>query len=186
MSEKPQTRKKQPEYVRQQLLHSAARLATEKGAASVTVSAVAQAAGVTKGGFFHHFPSKQALIEGLFNDVIQRLDEDLNHFMAQDPQAFGRFTRAYVKSAFLDNQTESCRAVLNLSLNSDNGLTRRWDSWLASRLQQHQQTDSHPQLEVVRLAADGMWFTSWLKRSSAAESFRHLEQQLLALTHRVG
>lgn len=186
MSEKPQTRKKQPEYVRQQLLQSAARLATGKGAASVTVSAVAQAAGVTKGGFFHHFPSKQALIEGLFADVIQRMDQDLDRFIAEDPQAFGCFTRAYVKSAFLDNQSESCRAVLNLSLNSDNGLIQRWDQWLTNRLQQHRDTDDHPQLEVVRLAADGMWFTSWLKHSSAAEKFQHLEQQLMALTYHVG
>lgn len=43
-------RKKHPEAVRQQLLDVAAKLSLEKGPASVTLDAVSQAAGVSKGG----------------------------------------------------------------------------------------------------------------------------------------
>jgi DNA-binding transcriptional regulator YbjK len=57
----PYHRQKQPEAVRRALLEQAARLAVEQGVAAVTVQAIADAAGVTKGGLTHHFPSKQAL-----------------------------------------------------------------------------------------------------------------------------
>ena len=56
-------RKKQPEVVRRNLLDCAAKLAAEQGVAALSVQAVADAAGVTKGGLFHHFPSKQVLLE---------------------------------------------------------------------------------------------------------------------------
>ena len=52
-------RKKQPEQVRRTLLDCAARIAAEQGIANVTVQAVAEAAGVTKGGLFHHFPEQK-------------------------------------------------------------------------------------------------------------------------------
>ena len=55
----PHRRKKQPEQVRRSLLDCAAQIAVEQGLASVTIQAVAEAAGVTKGGLFHHFASKR-------------------------------------------------------------------------------------------------------------------------------
>ncbi|MBP8939478.1 MAG: helix-turn-helix transcriptional regulator, partial [Agrobacterium sp.] len=56
-------RKKQPEIVRRSLLDCAAKLAADQGVAALSIQAVADAAGVTKGGLFHHFASKQALLE---------------------------------------------------------------------------------------------------------------------------
>ncbi|NAR87806.1 TetR/AcrR family transcriptional regulator, partial [Acinetobacter haemolyticus] len=32
--------------------------------------------------------------------------------------------------------------------------------WLKNRLSQHAETDSHPNLELIRLAADGLWLQS--------------------------
>jgi len=182
MSDKPQSRKRQPEYVRQQLLISAARLAVEQGPASVTVSAVAEASGVTKGGFFHHFPSKQALIEGLFDEIIHQLDRDIDQFIAADPQQYGCFSRAYIRTIFLDCHTENSWAVLSFTLGSDSQLTCKWDSWLKNRLEQHQQTDSDPQLEVARLASDGLWFACMLHRVGTREMFPHMESRLIAMT----
>src|SRR3546814_10243849 len=52
-------RKKQPELVRRSLIDCAARIVAEAGVGGATIQAVADAAGVTKGGLLHHFPSKQ-------------------------------------------------------------------------------------------------------------------------------
>ena len=93
-------RKKQPEAVRRALLDQAARLAVEEGLAAVTVQAVSDAAGVTKGGFIHHFPSKQALIDAVFEELLDTLSDDLDRRLAADPQPYGSFTRAYVESVF--------------------------------------------------------------------------------------
>ncbi|MGA2838816.1 MAG: TetR/AcrR family transcriptional regulator, partial [Steroidobacteraceae bacterium] len=47
--------------VRQKLLDAALSLIREKGYASTSVDALCSEAGVTKGAFFHHFESKDAL-----------------------------------------------------------------------------------------------------------------------------
>ncbi|MGO7697024.1 TetR/AcrR family transcriptional regulator, partial [Rhizobium leguminosarum] len=62
MVDSPRNRKKQPDVVRQALLDCATKLALEHGLAAVSFQAVASAAGVTKGGLFHHFPYKRLLI----------------------------------------------------------------------------------------------------------------------------
>ena len=62
-------RKKQPLFVRQQLLEVAARLASEKGMTAVTLDAVSGASGISKGGLLHHFPSKNMLLEALFDKI---------------------------------------------------------------------------------------------------------------------
>ncbi|MCZ8185736.1 MAG: TetR/AcrR family transcriptional regulator [Beijerinckiaceae bacterium] len=46
---------------REKLLDAAVRLVRAKGFAATTVEDLCGAAGVTKGAFFHHFPSKEAL-----------------------------------------------------------------------------------------------------------------------------
>ena len=59
--ENPYKRKKQPEVVRRALLDQAARITLEQGLSKVTFQAVADAAGVTKGGLMHPFATKNAL-----------------------------------------------------------------------------------------------------------------------------
>lgn len=46
---------------RMKLLDAALRLIREKGYSATSVDDLCQAAGVTKGAFFHHFPNKEAL-----------------------------------------------------------------------------------------------------------------------------
>src|ERR1700742_37505 len=91
-------RKKQPVLVRQQLLEVAARLASAQGMTAVTLDAVSAASGVSKGGLLHHFPSKNALLEALFDNLVTRLDGAIEDVMRDDPIPHGRFTRAYLQA----------------------------------------------------------------------------------------
>lgn len=45
-------------------------LAIESSLSSVSVQAVASAADVMTGGFLHHIPSRQALIDAIFREII--------------------------------------------------------------------------------------------------------------------
>src|ERR1700712_4003946 len=91
-------RRKQPVLVRQQLLEVAARLASEHGMAAVTLDAVSGASGVSKGGLLHHFPNKNALLEGLLDSLLDQLDAAIEEGMRSDPLPHGRFTRGYLRA----------------------------------------------------------------------------------------
>lgn len=151
-------RRKNPELVRAALIDSAGRLALEQGLASVSVEAVAAAAGVTKGGFFHHFPSKQALIDAVFEHLLADLDAAIDRQMASDPEPQGRFMRAYVELAFGADDREAARAALWISTITDEKLCATWGAWFARRLKRHGEDERGLDLELARFAADGVWF----------------------------
>lgn len=153
------TRKKQPEVVRRALLDQGARLAVEEGLASLTVQAVADAAGVTKGGFLHHFPSKQALIDAVFGELLQDLEREIVERVRVDPQPYGSFTRAYIEAVF-DMASEEHGgpwATLSITMLTNAGLRDLWAEWFKAQLERYQATDSDVHLTIARLAADGVW-----------------------------
>lgn len=181
------TRAKQPEQVRRALLDHAAAIALDHGVSGVTVQAVAAAAGVTKGGLFHHFGSKQALIEGLFADLLARVDAEIDNNIEQDPRPRGRFTRAYVNAVFTGQAFGFATpwAALSMVVVTDPSLRRLWNDWIKARLKRHRATDSAPDLHVVRLAADGAWLsyvTTGQTRMSA--DLRAVHDRLIAQTYR--
>jgi len=67
---------------RERILEAAQKLVLDQGFAATSVDEVIAAARTTKGGFFHHFPTKQALaaalVERFASDDIQLLDDLLS------------------------------------------------------------------------------------------------------------
>ena len=189
MPENPYTRAKKPEQVRRALLDQAAAIAMDHGVGGVTVQAVAAAAGVTKGGLFHHFGSKQALIEGLFADLLARVDAEIDAAVEADPKPRGSFTRAYVNAVFTGKAFGFATpwAALSMVVVTDPSLRRLWNDWIKARLKRHCTTDEAPDLQIVRLAADGAWLsyvTTGQTRMSA--ELRDVHARLLAQTYRRG
>lgn len=176
-------RRKEPEAVRRALLDGAAALAARQGFAAVTIQAVAAAAGVTKGGLFHHFPNKQALVEGMFADQIERFDTVIDAHMAADPQPAGAFTRAYIATVFDREQfgESSLWAAMAASFTADPVLRGLWARWYRARCERHEQTDGSPVHEIARLAADGAWY-AYLIDEPAPGAASSLHRALVAMT----
>lgn len=176
-------RKKQPAQVRNALIECAASLAVSQGLNGITVQAVAMAAGVTKGGFFHHFPHKQALLDAMFDDFLVEIDGDIDRLIAEDRDTVGCFTRAYVNVSFNEIMQGSCsrRVPLSLSMMGSPALCQRWASWLSDRLERHRHTDCLPIHRVVRLAADGAWLAESLGNSVGLNDRLTLRDYLLTL-----
>lgn len=178
-------RKKQPELVRRALLDCAAKLALEQGLAAVTVQAVCEAAGVTKGGMFHHFASKQALIDGVVAGLLDKLGDDIEAAMARDLQTHGRFTRAYVTVTMDDLMLDqgSQWTTLYISSLTEPSLRRVTAEWFARLVERHHHTDADPVLEVARLAADGAWLASLLREDGGPmPDLPALRERLVAMT----
>ena len=116
---------------------AAAQIAAEQGVAGVTVQAVAVAAGVTKGGLFHHFPTKHALVEGMFADLLHRLDTEIDAAMAADAESHGRFTRAYVEAVFTGKAfgLETPWAAISMAMVTEPSLRDLWSVWVTERLE---------------------------------------------------
>lgn len=174
-------RKKQPDAVRRAILDEAERIAAERGLGEVTIQSVATGAGVTKGGVFHHFASKKALMSAMFDDMLARIDAEIDALMASD-EGYGRFSRAYVTALTVGKfGVGSTFDAMSLSVLVDADMSRDWLAWLERRITRHADTDSDPMLEVVRFAADGAWLT-YSGTGEPRTKLHELTSRLIAMT----
>jgi AcrR family transcriptional regulator len=90
-----QTRDK--ERTRRSILDAAERLFSDRGG-NVSIADIAAAAGVTKGGLMHHFPSREALIHAVAEHVTDRMWEEVRAHIDLSENRAGKFTRAYVRA----------------------------------------------------------------------------------------
>lgn len=72
------------EETRKLILASAARLFAENGYEAAGVAAICQRAGVSKGAFYHHFESKQAVLQTLVADWLDGLDSLLQQVLEKE------------------------------------------------------------------------------------------------------
>jgi len=70
------------EETRARLLQAALQSFAQTGYDATSVSEICQRAGVSKGAFYHHFPSKQAIFLQLLEDWLSGLDQQLAAFRA--------------------------------------------------------------------------------------------------------
>jgi len=158
-------RLKQPERVRAQLLAVAGDLLVQNGPQAVTLDAVAQHAGVTKGGLQHHFRSKQALLEGLCDQLFETFDVSYAAALEAEPDGPGRHARAYLKSSFEVTTAEELRtqraiALLAFTLPS---CRERWGIKMRDLLAgDGPDPAAADRLLLCRLAADGAWLDQLL------------------------
>ena len=157
--------KKQPEIVRANLLTALADLIAERGLSHVTLDLVALKAGVSKGGLFHHFASKQALHEELCRDVLRELDKNINDCIKDDPEPKGRFLRAYIR-AFLKplktyDTVKLFRAFVSETSRYPSIMTIYRD-WFNERLQKQKDSPLSLKAKMIFYAIDGIWLEECL------------------------
>ncbi|MGU7770745.1 TetR/AcrR family transcriptional regulator [Burkholderia sp. MR1-5-21] len=159
-------RKKAPEQVRAQLLVAASDIATHYGVQALTLDAVAERAGVTKGALQYHFANKQGLLDALFEQTVERFGRQMEARIAADPQPAGAAARAYVHTT-LDKANPAASTdvlrVLVASMVTEPETRERW----AVPIREWSRPDPVPleqaaMLMICRLAADGLWISELL------------------------
>ncbi|MEU1619530.1 TetR/AcrR family transcriptional regulator [Streptomyces sp. NPDC005722] len=101
---------------REQVVVSAARQFRKHGFSAVSISDVMKAAGLTHGGFYGHFPSKQALESevcrrGLAESVAAvdaALDDGPDQKPSEAPSFLRRFVDTYVSADHRDTPEQGC------------------------------------------------------------------------------
>ena len=66
-----------PPGARDRILDAAEQLVSAQGASNLTLDAVAQSAGVSKGGLLYHYPSKDALLVAMLERYCDQIDRPL-------------------------------------------------------------------------------------------------------------
>lgn len=179
MSKKTNTRKN--------IIHAAERLIQEKGVASLTLEAVAQAAGVSKGGLLYHFPSKDALIMGMITDWLEEFDGYLQEELAKEDDSKGAWLRAFIRASFTyDEIAIEARAGLLAALANNPDLLEPLIQ--QDKLWQEKAISAgiDPLLAtILRLATDGYWYGKLLGLASITPALREqLLTRLLSLTYK--
>jgi AcrR family transcriptional regulator len=166
------------------LLDAAEAVVLEAGAAHLTLDAVAARAGVSKGGLLYHFPSKQALLEGMVSQVLARFDEAEDRAGHRLDTDVARTLKAYVLATLQDSirPDRVSAALLAAGANHPDLLAP-----VREHLRRHleQMVDSGLSFEraaSVMFAVDGLWLAELLGVSPLTEpERRRVTEELLRL-----
>jgi AcrR family transcriptional regulator len=147
---------------RQQILHAAFVLIRRKGVARLTIEAVAQEAGLSKGGVLYHFRSKEALIQAMVASLVERFDADIMAARREEPEgeqnAPGSWLRAYIRASAGPAEEDDDTAALLAAVSNDPSLLAPLQEQYARWQAQAGGDGVDPALAmVIRLALDGLW-----------------------------
>ncbi len=141
------------------ILNAASKVVAEKGIFNLTFDAVAEEAGISKGGLLYHFRSKEVLVEKMVEHLAINYRRKIEDHATSDPVEKGKWTRAYVdvtfnKSYQNKDMHSGLLAAKAVNPNLLHPIHEVYTEW------QHAVDNDgiDPTLAtIVRLAADGIW-----------------------------
>ncbi|CTQ57648.1 TetR/AcrR family transcriptional regulator [Roseibium album] len=94
----------------ERILEQAARIFREKGTETTSVSDVMQAAGLTHGGFYRHFKSKDDLVVAAFRNAVDGVLADMEDAASDEEREKAReaYIDTYLSMCHVDNRPEGC------------------------------------------------------------------------------
>lgn len=156
------------ESARERILDAAEARLLAGGPAGLVLDAIAADAGISKGGLLYHFASKEALVAGLCDRMLEGFDRALEGLSDADPEARGAWARAYLTSTVTDegkpaDSSAQLMAGILATLGRDSRhlevVRQRFARW-------HERLEAdgidRTTATIVRLAADGLWLSALL------------------------
>lgn len=148
---------------REQIFEACSRILRRDGLSSLTLQAVADEAGVSKGGLLYHFATKQALVEALFEYHNQIFEDRLQALLAAEDDTPGAFLRAYARASaeqVADPENASFFASLFAAeekyASAHQLMRQKYIAWQAAI---EDSGLSQDWAMLLRLAVDGLWFS---------------------------
>lgn len=167
-------------------MDAATQVLLHQGADNLTLAAVAERAGVSKGGLLYHFPSKQALAAGMVERFVEQCETAL--FEAGDEP--GAASRGYLRASIAettdvagargDRVTAALFAAALVDPETLEPLRDRYRAW-----QERLENDGiDPAVAtLVRLTVDGWWLARVAELAPpTGELHERVFAKLIALT----
>jgi len=160
------------------ILDAASKVILGKGVEALTIDAVAQEAGISKGGLFYHFPSKKNLIEGMINRLISEIDSVLEKELVKSA---GDFLPAYIRASFVANpEWTKLSCALIAAVANDPDLLIPLQKRFVEMQNKITEASTSPEIgTIIRLALDGMWISDLFGFAPPTPELR--EKMLIAL-----
>jgi AcrR family transcriptional regulator len=174
-----------PPGARDRILDAAEQLVSAQGASNLTLDAVAQSAGVSKGGLLYHYPSKDALLVAMLERYCDQIDARCalaRSGLVQDDGA--GHLKSVVIGVLRSNavRAEVGTALLAAAANNPSLLdpVRQRYAETVARLAAH--PCSFPRAAIVTLAVDGLMMGEvWRLTSFTPEQREQIVSELLRL-----
>ncbi len=169
---------------REDILQAAEWVVCQQGAGHLTLDAVAERAGVSKGGLLYHFPSKEALLKAMLSSLLARFDADREAARSSPDCAGGKASdlKAFVNAGFQEapDRQQVCAALVAAGAN-DPRLLAPVREWHASHFKEFAAGKQHPtRVLLLMLAVDGLWFNELLNISAFGPEMKDaLREELL-------
>ncbi len=142
---------------RERILDSFESALIRAGERAATMDAVAAAADVSKGGLLYHFPSKEALVDGLA-ERLRSLAEVDREAMRADPEGAARY---YVRTSIFEDSALD-RSLVSMARLAQQGhptakasLAEIQDRWLDAL---ESQLGNRTTALAVKLLGDGLYY----------------------------
>ncbi len=183
-----------PSERREALVQIAAELFAERGFKATTVREIGDAAGVLSGSLYHHFDSKETIVDEILSTYLDSLTATYNEIMARNADP-ATTLRALVTAAFaslgphraaitvLQNERNYLAQLPRFAYltKADNDVRRLWIKVLSDGVESGAfRSDLDPKV-VYRFLRDSVWVAVRWYRPSGPLTAEQLADQYLAL-----
>lgn len=176
---------------RAKILAAAEAVVRRDGIKRLAIDAVAAEAGVSKGGFFYHFKTKDDLLAALLQSITDELTGEIVALAESDPEPRGRTLRSIIRAAFdfdadpgrRDRYVTLTLALLSAAVDSPTLLAevRRGNDEQLAAAASDGLSLAHALL--LNSAMEGFWIGQSLGSTTVPEPLRRqLRDLLIALT----
>ncbi len=158
------------------ILEACSQILRREGLTNLTLKAVAEEAGISKGGLLYHFPNKVSLIETLFKYHNDKFEARLQELAKIEGDVPGAWLRAYARAS-IEQIADPGNASLYASIfaaedryaTAHQLMRQKYTLWQ----KQVEECGLNPDwATLVRFAVDGLWFSE-MHRYAPLSTTRH-------------
>ena len=146
---------------RENILNAANNIILENRLEGFTLDAVAKKANVSKGGLLYHFPSKNALIEGLIDSLFLQFKNNMNERLNTNKDISAKdWMKAFITERFENVHIDPDYTIGLLATSTMNKdlllpVIEQYSQWQ----NQFEKTDDPVLATIIRLVTDGLILT---------------------------